>query len=396
VGAAQTVVGGSIGSSTDVDYFRFTLAQRAGVFIDLDAETIGSTLDSVVGVFAASSGALVAENDQGWDFTDFPVLDASATPIPNDSALYLDLAPGTYDVRVRNYASTTGAYQLKLRADTAYASAVPAFSSLPGAADTLYLDFDGHAATDAWGTYSLPAYDFSGNAGEWTPGERAAIENVWRTVAEDYAPFNVNVTTAPAATYADGVAFRQVVANSDGTQVGHGGSLGVAYRNSYASFGATYKTAFTFANNFRPDAFSGDDASSSRVMSVPLEVANTSSHEFGHALGLPPLRQRRGARQRAAQRADGDARLRPQPRAVEGRPKQVRRVARRVAGRRGRHRQRDEHVRLPPRRLRQRDRLRRRDDDHEAAARAWRRASSARSPTSTTSASPRREQRPCR
>lgn len=42
------------------------------------------------------------------------------------------------------------------------AAAVPAFHSLLGAANTLYLDFDGHAAGDAWGTYNALPFNFGG------------------------------------------------------------------------------------------------------------------------------------------------------------------------------------------------------------------------------------------
>ena len=69
---------------------------------------------------------------------------------------------------------------------------VPIRSSRPGAPSVLYLDFDGEVVRDsAWnngqtitaGPARMPASD---------------IEKVWRQVAEDYAPFNVDVTTGLA------------------------------------------------------------------------------------------------------------------------------------------------------------------------------------------------------
>ena len=293
VSATPTVVGGSIDGGGDVDFFRFTVSQRSGVYFDLEATEVGSTLDAIVGVFGTSGASdpatLLAENDEGWDFTDFSLSDAAQTEIPHDSALYLDLDPGTYDLRVRSYNNTAGAYRLKVHADGTYTSAVPALESLPGAADTLYLDFDGHASGpggDHWGVYTIPAFDQNSNPGEWTPGERATIYNVWRSVAEDYAPFNINVTTSYGGAFDDGVAFRQVIGNSDGSQVGYPGVLGVANRQSYVAGGASNNLAFTFAGNFWDDAYQGDDGSSSRIMTRAIEMANTSSHEFGHALGL--------------------------------------------------------------------------------------------------------------
>ena len=42
----------------------------------------------------------------------------------------------------------------------------------------------------------------------------ADIRKVWETVAEDYAPFNVNVTTVEPPSFADGVAVRVVIAGN--------------------------------------------------------------------------------------------------------------------------------------------------------------------------------------
>src|SRR5438874_6455891 len=74
---------------------------------------------------------------------------------------------------------------------------VPAFSSLPGARANLYLDFNGHF-DGTWGTYSnidTPAYDIDGNPSVFSAAEQSNIYQIWQAVAEDYAPFNVNVTT---------------------------------------------------------------------------------------------------------------------------------------------------------------------------------------------------------
>src|SRR5947208_2237757 len=68
---------------------------------------------------------------------------------------------------------------------------VPVFNSYPAAKAQLYLDFNG-CHLDSWGDFSninIPAF-----------GQPGSIEAIWRRVAEDFAPFNLNVTTvAPAA-----------------------------------------------------------------------------------------------------------------------------------------------------------------------------------------------------
>src|SRR5439155_25225200 len=115
------------------------------------------------------------------------------------------------------FSNTTGPYLLRLLADPNYTTTVPAFDSNSGAADTLYLDFDGHSATDTWGTYTALPFDFSDNGSEFSPGERLAIRNIWRVIAEDYSPFAINVSTVSPAAFANAVAFRMVFTNSDST-----------------------------------------------------------------------------------------------------------------------------------------------------------------------------------
>ncbi len=278
-------IGAAIASSSDVDYFRLTLTSRSGLFFDIDSRetALSTTLDSVVTVYDGSGTTILGSNDDGYDFdTGYPApAFRTGTSPALDSSLYLDLNAGTYYVRVSSFSATTGDYGLRLLADPNYSSTVPVFQSNPGAADTLLLDFDGHSDTDAWGSYTIPPYDFNSNGAEFTPAEKLAIKNVWRIVAEDYSPFALNITTSYAGPFTNGVGFRQVVGNSNGSAIGEApGTLGVTFRNSYAS-GTNNNVAFTFASSF-----STYSSISGRIMATPVELGNTSSHEFGHALGL--------------------------------------------------------------------------------------------------------------
>jgi hypothetical protein len=79
---------------------------------------------------------------------------------------------------------------------------VPAFSSLPGANQTIYLDFNGHTTTgtswnSSYGVTSInsPAYSTDADTANFSASELSTIQQVWKRVAEDFAPFNVNVTT---------------------------------------------------------------------------------------------------------------------------------------------------------------------------------------------------------
>ena len=144
-------VSGNISSTSDLDFFQFTVSTRSGVFFDIDSRETGlsTVLDSKVTVFDASQ-TVMGSNDDGYDFdTGFPAPFFTAGASSADSSLYLDLTPGTYTVQV-NPSSGSGSYVLRMLADSNYSATVPVFDSRSGAADTLYWDFDGHSATDDW------------------------------------------------------------------------------------------------------------------------------------------------------------------------------------------------------------------------------------------------------
>jgi hypothetical protein len=229
-------------------------------------------------------------SDDGHDFDGFDLNDVSPTDASLDSALYLDLDLGTYFVAVASSELlTSGLYRLKVYSESDYDSGIPILSSNPGASDTLYLDFDGHTSSgDAWNEgapYAVDGYDWNANIGEITPGERMAIRNVWRTVAEDFAPFAINVTTVEPGSFANGVGFRHVITNSSPTVLGLSSTiLGIAFLDSYAGFMPEDNLAFTFASNY---SYIGSvPGFSSEITAMPIEMGNTTSHEFGHALGL--------------------------------------------------------------------------------------------------------------
>ncbi|MDQ3459679.1 MAG: PPC domain-containing protein [Deinococcota bacterium] len=72
---------------SDVDWFRFTLTTAATVVADIDAWSLGSSLDSVMGLFDSSLGEIaISDDDDGLD----PYLEQS-------------LAPGTYYLAVSGF-----------------------------------------------------------------------------------------------------------------------------------------------------------------------------------------------------------------------------------------------------------------------------------------------------
>jgi hypothetical protein len=147
--------------------------------------------------------------------------------------------------------------------------AIPALSSLPGAAASLYLDFDGHFDA-VWGAYeniTTPAFDLDGNPAAFSAVELAAIRAIWEQVAEDYAPFRLNVTTVEPPSFGDGQALRAVI-GGDGEWIGKGG--GVAYIDSFTN--EITNSVYIFSSNLggNPTRY----------------TAEVISHEAGHGFGL--------------------------------------------------------------------------------------------------------------
>ena len=75
--------------------------------------------------------------------------------------------------------------------------------SRPSTSKKIYLDFNGHTTTSTYwsdikdgdGTFVTPAYDIDGNPASFSTNELERIQYIWQRVAEDYCPFDVDVTT---------------------------------------------------------------------------------------------------------------------------------------------------------------------------------------------------------
>jgi len=148
---------------------------------------------------------------------------------------------------------------------------VPALESYPGAAAKLYLDFNGHSEP-AWGAFhdiEIPAYDIDGDPSTFSNAEVLNIIAIWRRVAEDYAPFNINVTTIDPITLSESTDLR-VAIGGDGAWTGAVNG-GISYTGLFAD-ATTPHVVFVFSDNL-----GGGNA---------RMVAESISHEAGHAFGL--------------------------------------------------------------------------------------------------------------
>ena len=162
--------------------------------------------------------------------------------------------------------------------------------SKPGSSRTIYLDFDGHNVSGtAWNSGSgvssgfKPAWTLDGDRSTFNGTERAAVQSVWRRVAEDFAPFDVDVTTqepaSAAITRSDAAdqvyGTRALISPSESAQeqICGGNCGGVAYVDVFDASGnhTAYQPAWVFPQSL------GNDAKN---------IAEAVSHEVGHNLGL--------------------------------------------------------------------------------------------------------------
>ncbi len=159
----------------------------------------------------------------------------------------------------------------------------------PGATRIIYLDFDGHTTSGTdWNDsdnggrdFTTPPLDIDGDTTSFSDAEKAMIQNIWRRVAEDYAAFDVDVTTEDPGVEAirqsgdgDTTWGIRAVIGGDSSQWFSGGAGGVAY---VGSFGSSIDTpVFVFSDDLSDDE---------------KWIAEATSHEVGHSVGLNHMGQ---------------------------------------------------------------------------------------------------------
>lgn len=147
--------------------------------------------------------------------------------------------------------------------------------SLRSARHRIYLDFNGHTTTNtAWNKkytadadFTSPAYSVDTNP-SFSNVELTNIQDIWSRVAENFAPFDIDVTTeAPTLLFGT----RVVIGGSSDQWLGKQ-SGGVAYLGGFAFPWKVETPAFVFSDNTGKGS--------------PSAVATAVSHEIGHTLGL--------------------------------------------------------------------------------------------------------------
>ena len=145
--------------------------------------------------------------------------------------------------------------------------------SKPDAPNTLYINYwGGRLSNTAWNdsigraTINYAAFDKDNDPSTFSENERYLMWLAWQEAAEDYASFNINVTTSQAVYDATASTNRsQMIATT--TNVVAPGAGGVAYLGGFGDERGYYSTGWTF--NLSADS-----------------MGMTHSHEAGHQMGL--------------------------------------------------------------------------------------------------------------
>ncbi len=154
------------------------------------------------------------------------------------------------------------------------------FHSRPGAPNVLFINFSGeNVSGTAWNTAQrtlIPAVAFSTDAdySTFSDDEQLAIKRIWQRMAEDYSPFNIDVTTERPATFTTRTAHALITRSTDANGVDNPAptSGGVAYVNVFGAANyATYRPAWIYFNN---------------LAYGESYISEAASHEIGHNLGL--------------------------------------------------------------------------------------------------------------
>jgi hypothetical protein len=167
---------------------------------------------------------------------------------------------------------------------------LPKLSSDPNAPTTVYLNFTGDYLSSWFGyamdgtkvqpfqNITIPVFHTDYNAPYFSLGEQDFIRNIWERVAEDFSPFNINVTTINPGKAASSKTMQVDIGGLD-FRVGKSSS-GTSGFESYTK--DSPHVVFVFTSEFlsqRPDdgLYSNQRAN---------QVASSAAHEVGHAFGL--------------------------------------------------------------------------------------------------------------
>jgi|GEM_PF-2210374 len=179
--------------------------------------------------------------------------------------------------------------------------------SRPGAKKTIYLDFDGHTTKNTLWNYPdyriggfgssivTPPFSIDNNKStNFSAIEHAAIQQIWQGVADDYAIFDVDVTTEDPgdaklerSSLSDSeYGMRACIGGSQADWLYSPGTAGIAYVDIFGDVPTTYNlngvSKLAPAMIFSEELIDGGTAFTYNIRQLTCTI----SHEIGHTLSL--------------------------------------------------------------------------------------------------------------
>lgn len=146
-------------------------------------------------------------------------------------------------------------------------------ASNPSATKVIYLDYDGHHSVGNWWNHDIvfPSFDTNGDTSSFSNAELSQIQKQFLHVAEDFLPFDVNVTTIDPGVEA-------LRKSGPGDQFWGVRSLNTQYTDGFGNGTGGIAHLNSFDAGIDDPVFTFNKGANAGGM--------TNSHEVGHSLGL--------------------------------------------------------------------------------------------------------------
>ncbi len=218
----------------------------------------------------------------GWlQQISFPAEDLESLSVNSDGAIYYaePVVSGTFIPAANEPTAVNTAME---------ESQVFQLHSRPGASNVVFLDFDGHTIepSSGWTITTLQALPFDPSHNDnpvtvanFSQDELNRITEIWYRISEDFASFNIDVTTEEPAVFTPTTGHLLFTHDTDanGKAMPSQGVGGVAFINMFGrdNFVSTYSPTLVYYTNL-----------SENDHGMATLNAEAGSHEFGHNLGL--------------------------------------------------------------------------------------------------------------
>ena len=292
-------VRGLIGQNGDVDVFHFNTAATSATFsvrgLELPSQlsestgqafssngssNSGSNLDPTLTLFDAN-GTIVSFDNPAFTSTSDAASNASLT-----ASITQSLPAGDYYLQISTGGEygNLGQYELTITGvDQPTSTNVIALQSKPNAPVNFYLDFNGARVTEdeiivarADGIdqpFYVPAYDTDGDRRSISVAEEAEIIEIYRRIAEDFAPFDVNVTTVDPFLFGARAGLQTVI-GGDGSWHGVTNATGFAALDTFG-VGAGDNMAIAFSDLFSSNKETALETSAAIANALGIETHYT-------------------------------------------------------------------------------------------------------------------------